>query len=125
MIAFDTNYVVRLLVRDDPKQFAEVLATMRTEANNGRNIILYDVVLCETLWVLVSAYDANRRDLLTALKALKNEPGFIFENPERVEAAFERFKKGRADFADCLILEIGSEGGHELRTFDQKLKQEI
>lgn len=125
MIAFDTNYVVRLLVQDDPAQSAEVSVTMRAEAESGRNIILYDVVLCETLRVLGSAYDASRMDLLTALKVLKDEPVFVFESPERVEEAFKRFEGGKADFADYLILEIGKQNGYELRTFDKKLKREM
>ena len=125
MIAFDTNYVVRLLIQDDPDQCAEVSATMRMEAENGRDIILYDVVLCETLWVLCSAYDADRQDLITALKVLKDEPVFTFENPDRIDAAFARFETGKADFADYLILEIGNQCGHELKTFDKKLKKEM
>lgn len=125
MIAFDTNYIVRLLVQDDPDQCAEVSATMRLESENSRTIILYDVVLCETLWVLDSAYQASREDLLTALKVLRDESVFVFENRERVETALKRFKGGRADFADYLILEIGKQNGHELRTFDKKLKKEI
>ena len=125
MIAFDTNYIVRLLIQDDPDQCAEVSATMRMESENGRSIILYDVVLCETLWVLGSAYQASRQELITALKVLKNEPIFVFENPDRVELALNRFEGGKADFADYLILEIGKQNGHELRTFDKKLKKEI
>ena len=125
MIAFDTNYIVRLLIQDDPDQCAEVSATMRLESENGRSIILYDIVLCETLWVLGSAYQASREELLMALKALRNEPVFVFENPELVEAALKRFEAGKADFADYLILEMGKQNGHELRTFDKKLKKEI
>lgn len=125
MIAFDTNYIVRLLIQDDPDQCAEVSATMRLEAENGRSIILYDVVLCETLWVLGSAYQASRRELIKALNVLKNEPVFVFENPDRVELALNRFESGKADFADYLILEIGKQNGHELRTFDKTLKKEI
>ena len=125
MIAFDTNYVVRLLIQDDPDQCAEVSATMRMESENGRNIILYDIVLCETLWVLGSAYQASREELLTALKALRNEPVFTFENLGLIEAALKRFEVSRTDFADCLILEIGKQNGHELKTFDKKLKKEI
>ena len=125
MIAFDTNYIVRLLIQDDMDQCAEVSATMRQESENGRNIILYDVVLCETLWVLSSAYQASREELFTALRVLRNEPVFVFEDPERFERVFKRFEAGRADFADYLILELGKQNSHELRTFDKRLKKEI
>ncbi|MEX2382029.1 MAG: type II toxin-antitoxin system VapC family toxin [Opitutales bacterium] len=124
MIAFDTNFLVRHLIQDDPKQCAIVAATIESEADEGRGIMLYDVVLCETLWVLDSAYQANRDDLLVALKALQDEPVFVFENPERVAVASKRFETGRADFSDYLILEIGNEKGNELKTFDKKLMKE-
>lgn len=125
MIAFDTNYVVRHLVQDDPRQCSEVAAVLGAEAGEGRNVLLYDIVLCETLWVLASAYQAKHEDLLAALKALQDEPVFVFENPERVSAALQRFEKGKADFSDYLILEIGREKGNELRTFDKTLRKEL
>ncbi len=125
MIAFDTNYVVRHLVQDDAQQCAVVLSTMQKESDQGRNIVLYDIVLCETLWVLSAVYQATRRDLIIALKALKNESIFLFENPERVESALLRFEMGSADFADYLILEIGKEKNLELKTFDKKLRKEF
>jgi predicted nucleic-acid-binding protein len=125
MLAFDTNYVVRHLVQDDVRQSAEVAATIEVEAEEGRNILLFDIVLCETLWVLESAYQAKRADLCTALNALQKEPVFIFENPGRVNAAVRRFEKGNADFADYLIIEIARERGNEIRTFDKKLRKEL
>ena len=80
MIAFDTNHVVRLLVQDDPVQCAKITETMKVESKNGRTIMLYDLLLCETLWVLGSAYQARRKDLLTALIVLKSDPVFAFES---------------------------------------------
>ncbi len=123
-IAFDTNYVVRHLIQDDPVQCAEVETALQMAAAGGRGVMLYDLVLCETLWVLESAYGAKRGDLLLAVKALRDEPAFVFEHPGRVEATLKRFERGKADFSDYLILEIGMEKGLELRTFDKTLQKE-
>lgn len=111
------------LIQDDPKQCAVVDTTIKAEAEVGRAILPYDVVLCETLWVLASAYQAKRADLLTALKGLQNEPVFVFEHPERVDAARKRFESGKVDFSDYLMLEISREKGAEFKTFDQNLKK--
>ena len=120
MIAFDTNYLVRHLIHDDPKQCAEVTSVVLRESEKGRRIMLFDIVLCETLWVLESAYGATRKDLPTALYALNAEPAFAFEHPERVYAAIRRFERGNADFSDYMILETGREKGQKLKTFDKK-----
>lgn len=125
MMAFDTNYLVRHLVQDDPKQCREVAATLRSEAGQGRRVLLYDIVLCETMWVLESAYAATRNDLLQALNALNDEPLFEFEHPERVITAIRRYQHGKANFADYLILGMGKEKRLELKTFDKRLKAEI
>ena len=125
MIAFDANYVVRYLVQDDPQQCRKVEEVLCAESKRGRPIMLYDIVLCETLWVLESAYGATRTDLVAALNVLSEESAFRFEHPVRVRTAAQRFERGKADFSDYLIWEIGKERQEELRTFDKKLAAEL
>lgn len=125
MIAFDTNYVVRHLVEDDPEQCAQVAAIIRRESERSRPILLLDIVLCETVWVLESVYGATREDLLTALQSLRSEAAFSFEVTARVDAAIERFANSKTDFSDCLILETVRENDCELRTFDQRLQRQL
>ena len=125
MIAFDTNYVVRHLVQDDPSQCKIVAATIAAEVEGGRRILLHDLVLCEVLWVLESVYAATRSDLLTALKSLAAEAAFAFENPGRVNTAIESFERGQADFSDYILLGLCRGAGNEFHTFDKKLKKAI
>lgn len=124
MLAFDTNYLVRHLVQDEPKQCAEVAKVFQREVQDGRSILITDIVLCETVWVLQSAYAASRADILSALKALQDEPSFRFENLKRVAKAIVRFTKGKVDFPDALILEAAHESGAKLMTFDKRLLKE-
>lgn len=121
MLAFDTNYLVRHLVQDDVKQCAEVAKVFQGEVESERSILIPDVVLCETMWVLQSAYSASKDDLLAALKALQDESAFHFEHPKRVALAISRFEKGKMDFPDALILETAHEHGTTLKTFDKRL----
>ena len=124
MLAFETNYVVRHLVGDEPRQTKQVAATIAKEAAAGRRILLPDLVLCETLWVLEGIYEATRSDLLASLKALWNEAAFVFEDSDRLQSAINRFEKGRADFSDYLIDEICRTSGRSLQTFGKKLWKE-
>jgi len=121
VIAFDTNYLVRHLVKDDAKQSREVTRVFKREANEGRTILLLDIVMCETVWVLSSLYNAKKSDILKTLKALEDEVLFEFESEDEVSAAIDHYEKGKADFSDYLIDELGKSHGRELVTFDKRL----
>jgi len=125
MIAFNTNDFVRHLLRDDPRQCRAVSTVLRSESKRGRPIMLYDIVLCKTLWILETAYGTTRTALLAALEALSEKPVFRFEHLARVHTATQRFEVGKADFPDYLILEIAKEQKETLRTFDKKLAAEL
>ena len=46
MIAFDTNYLVRYLVQDDPVQCQEVDEVVEAARKEAQGILLPDIVLC-------------------------------------------------------------------------------
>ena len=46
---------------------------------------------------------------------------FEFESEDEVSAAIDRYEKGKADFSDYLIDELGKSHGRELVTFDKRL----
>ena len=123
-IAFDTNYLVRYLVQDDPEQCRIVDIAIQEACDAQEPILLPNIVLCETVWVLSRSYGATRKDILEALKGLAEESSFVFEDPTHVQRAINAFKNGIADFADYLLMEVCRVAGAELRTFDKKLAKE-
>lgn len=125
MLAFDTNYLIRHLVQDHPKQAKIVREVIDTEVEAGNPILIPDIVLCESLWVLRGNYGASRPDLVRTLRALEAEPIFTFEDPSRIKRAIDAFESGKADFADYLIVEISRVSGRQLLTFDRILKKEV
>ncbi len=125
MFAFDTNYLIRHLVQDHPKQSRVVREAIKSEVDSGHSILIPDIVLCETLWVLKRAYGASRADMVQTLKALADDLAFTFEDSPRIRRATESFESGKADYADYLIVEISRANKRQLLTFDPTFKKEI
>jgi len=123
VIAFDTNVLVRLLVKDDPEQFAVALALLERAVETEEACFLSDGVLCETAWVLDSQYDASRSDILAAMTELVADERYAFDDKEGVHQALRAFEEGRADFSDYLIGERARrKGARTTYSFDRKLK---
>lgn len=56
MIALDTNLLVRFLVEDDKAQSAKAARLVESAVARNQTLFVSDIVLCETVWVLLSAY---------------------------------------------------------------------
>lgn len=123
MIAFDTNVLVRLLVEDDPEQFAAATAVLERAAEAGERCYLADAVLCETEWVLTSLYRAGRDDILATLAALVADSRYTFDDAEALGEAIRAYETGGAEFSDHLIgARARRRGARTTYTFDRKLK---
>ena len=117
MRAVDTNVLVRLITRDDPKQVASA------EAFVSRGAWVPHLVLAEATWVLASVYDRGPGDIATAVEMLLNHQNLTLQDSEAVVAAVERFRRRPGlGFSDCLVLEVARKAGHlPLGTFDRGL----
>ncbi len=104
MTAADTNVIIRFLVRDDERQAKLVYRRLkRAEADRTQVFISLAVVL-ETIWVLESAYDKSRAEILGAITNMRQMPVFRFEKDEVIERLVNdgrRFSK--VDLSDILI----------------------
>ena len=117
MRAVDTNVLVRLLARDDPKQ------TAAAEAFVSGGAWVPQLVVAEAVWVLSSVYGLKHAQLATAVEMLLNHRDLTIQDGEVVQAALERYGASPAvGFSDCLVLEVSRKAGHlPLGTFDRGL----
>jgi predicted nucleic-acid-binding protein len=117
MRAVDTNVLVRLIARDDPRQVA------LAEAFVGPGAWVSHLVLAETLWVLDSVYALDARRLALAVELLLEHDKLVLQDPEVVRAALTLFRaKPKLGFSDCLVCEVALKAGHRpLGTFDREL----
>jgi predicted nucleic-acid-binding protein len=119
--AFDTNVVVRLLVKDDEEQFQRAEQAFRRAAGS-EGAWISTVVLVEVSWVLRVAYRFDRAAIALALKRLVASEGVVIEDAPLVSRALEAYETGTADFADYVIL-VASRNADALPllTFDERL----
>ncbi len=117
MRAVDTNVLVRLIVRDEPRQVAAA------EAFVSRGAWVPHLALVETAWVLTSVYDCAAKELATAIDMLLNHQQLTVQDEDVVRAALAQFRRFPAvEFSDCLRLEAARKAGHTpLGTFDKPL----
>ena len=119
MRAVDTNVLVRLLTRDDPKQAAVADAFVQPGA------WVSVLALAEATWVLAAVYDRDATQVARAVAMLLNHQSLTLQEPEVVGAALETFKRRPAlGFSDCLLVELARKAGHlPLGTFDRHLSK--
>ena len=117
MRAVDTNVLVRLITRDDPKQVAAA------EAFAANGAWVSHVALAEATWVLAAVYDLEASEIAKAIEMLLNHKDITLQEVEVVSAALEHFRRKPAlGFSDCLLLEVARKAGHlPLGTFDRDL----
>jgi predicted nucleic acid-binding protein len=117
MHAVDTNVLVRLITRDQPKQ----VAAAEPFVAKGAWVSL--LALAETTWVLSAVYERQPAAIALAVEMLLVHQHLTLQDADTVSAALAHFrKKPTLSFSDCLLLEIARKAGHlPLGTFDRDL----
>ncbi len=96
MIGLDTNVLVRYITRDDPEQYRAAKAFLESKCTQEEPGYVNVVVLCELVWVLTGAYEADRKDVVRILNQLLRTRQLHIANRDAVRAAL------RTCLADCL-----------------------
>lgn len=117
MRAVDTNVLVRLMTRDDPKQVAAA------EAFVAHGAWVPHLAVAEAAWVLVSVYELRPPAVATAVEMLLSHEHLTVQDSEVVAAALAQFREHpKVGFSDCLMVEVARKAGHApLGTFDRDL----
>lgn len=116
MGAVDTNVLVRLLVADDAVQAKRATAFLEAR----RPVWVSTVVLVETVWVLTTVYRWSKAQIVAMLRTATNSQDLAFQFLETVRRATDAYALSKADFSDCLALELARTEGHlPFATFDK------
>lgn len=107
MRAIDTNVLVRMITRDDPRQAAKADAFVAT----GAWVSL--LALAEATWVLASVYEMSLPEVATSVRMLLAHEQLTIQDPDVVETALAGIEgKLAVSFSDALLLELARKAGH-------------
>ena len=121
LIAFDTNVLVRYLVRDDVAQAEAARALLERLTPENPGFICREVAI-EVVWVLERVYRFTRVQIADVLVELIATDSLAVEAVEDMGRAAFLYREGSADFSDLMILSAGERAGAApLYTFDRNL----
>ena len=117
MRAVDTNVLVRLITRDDPKQVTAA------DAFVAKGAWVSQLAVAEATWVLESVYNCTPEAIATGVEMLLHHEHLTVQDADVVAAAVAQFRRRpRIGFSDCLMVEVARKAGHlPLGTFDRGL----
>ena len=117
MRAVDTNILVRLTARDDPRQ----TASAETFINEGAWVST--LALAEAIWVLARVYRRSADELADIVEVLLEHKDLTLQDADAVADALDVFRQRPAlGFSDCLLVALARKAGHlPLGTFDRAL----
>lgn len=118
MIAVDTNVLVRILIDDDGA--IHQVKTARQFAKKHKKLFIPQLVQVELVWVLSSAYELEKSEIVPILLHLYENNAFILQRAKQFEDALYLYQTFNADFSDCLIQAESIDAGYEIATFDKK-----
>ncbi len=120
MAALDTNVLVRYIVQDDVAQLAAATRLINRCVGEGRTLFVPVTVVLELEWVLRASFEFGKNDVLLTLSSLFSAAELSFESEQALEVALQLFRKGSADFADCLHVALAAQANEQpLWTFDK------
>ena len=124
MKALDTNILVRFLVQDDVKQANKVIQLFTKAEQYNEPLFIPLLVVLEVIWVLQSAYNVSRQDIVLAISDLLQMQVFEFENQKTLRDFVNSANKYSYDLSDILISQAALSATCETTlTFDKKASQ--
>ena len=119
MSAFvDTNILIRHLTGDPPAMAALASAYLQTESE----LLLTDLVVAETVYVLESVYEAPRRQVAEAMRSLVALASVITVDAALLLRTLEIYETDGIDFADSYLVACAeSTGVNRVASFDRSI----
>jgi predicted nucleic-acid-binding protein len=114
----DTNVLVRHLTGDPPETAARATAYLGTD----RELLLTDLIVAETVYVLESFYKAPRQQVAEAMRSLIAFDSIICVDAALLLRAIEVYETDRIDFAEAYLVACAeSTGIVQIASFDRSI----
>jgi predicted nucleic-acid-binding protein len=106
LIGVDTNILARYILDDDPVWSVRATQFIDNECTPERPGYINLVVLAELVWLLRQAQDFTRDKITVVIQEFMEADNLVVAETALIGRVLEQYKAGKADFADCLIVEL-------------------
>ncbi len=121
MISLDTNVLVRLIARDDPKQAQKVIAFLFDLESKNKQAFVSSLVILETMWVLSTSLKKTRQEVIQIILRVLKTPTLVIENGEELKELLDFAVHNTLDLSDLMIsYRCRVENALPVMTFDKK-----
>jgi predicted nucleic-acid-binding protein len=123
MKGLDTNVLVRYLTQDDRRQSKLAEKEIEKAISRGEKLMIQPIVICELAWVLESAYNYGKPEIIAVLDQIMRTAQFEISDKDTIWPALNDFYKSKGDFADYFIGRANKISGAMITlTFDKLLE---
>ena len=114
----DTNILIRYLTGDPPEMAARASAYLLS----GRDLVLSDLVVAETVYVLESFYQLTRQQVAGLVAAMVSSSRFQVQNREMLIRSLEIYVDHRVDYTEAYLVATAERSGiPEIASFDRAI----
>jgi predicted nucleic acid-binding protein len=122
-LLLDTNVIVRFLTGDHPAHSGRSRDLFTRAAAGDVTLVVTDLALAETVWVLQSFYRLDRDAIAAALKDLIESAGIEVENKAGLQSALRNFAQTDVDFVDAYHAAVAAAESVGIASFDRDFDQ--
>jgi predicted nucleic acid-binding protein len=122
-LLLDTNVIVRFLTGDHPAHSPRSRKLFARAAAGDVTLVVTDLALAETIWVLQSFYSLDCDAITAALKDLINSAGIEVENKATLLSALRNFAETNVNFVDGYHAAVAAAKSIVIASFDRDFDQ--
>jgi predicted nucleic acid-binding protein len=122
-LLLDTNIIVRFLTGDHPVHSPRSRKLFARAAAGEVTLVITDLALAETAWVLQSFYSLDRAAIAAALKGVIQSTGIEVENRTLLLSALQHFAQTPVNLVDAYHAALAAFQSIAIASFDRDFDQ--
>ena len=125
-VVVDTNVLVSFLTDRDPAQQAQAAELLAKAADRELEVVLHQVVVIETVYVLRSLYRVSREDTAAIVREMLAMPGVVAVDDLPWTVVLELWPTPFAELADGALAAVTRVGRYDaVATFDATFRSRL
>ena len=122
-LLLDTNVIIRFLTGDHPTHSPRSRNLFARAAAGELTLVLTDLALAETAWVLQSFYSLDRAEIAAALKGVVESTGIEVQDKRILLSTLRNFAQTDVNFVDAYHAAVASAESIAIVSFDRDFDQ--